>query len=113
MKRLKLTSKSGQVLYELGLEEDAFTTKRASEGIIEVHGVIPDSGVIPSQIERFASMSVGTRAFPPHGAVYLYALKTDGNPEKPWGVVHKDPRPMEWHDDEWMAASGFVPEGGW
>lgn len=113
MNRLKLISKSGRVLYELDLEEDAFTTKRASEGIIEVRGVIPDSGVIPSQTERFASMAVGRRAFPPNGAVYLYALKTDGNTENPWGVVYKDPRPMTWHNDEWMAASGFTPEGGW
>lgn len=112
MKTLKLTAKSGRVLYELGLEEDAFTTKRASEGIIEVHGVIPDSGVIPSQIERFASMAVGCRAFPPNGTVYLYALKTDTSDTHPWGVVHKDPRPMAWHSNQWMAAQGFVPEGG-
>ena len=113
MNRLKLTDKDGRVLYEMDLEENAFTSKRASEGIIEVRGVIPDSRVSPSQVERFASLAFGAKAVPPSGSIYAYAVRTDPNTKNPWAVVHKDPRPMTWHDDEWMAAQGFVPEGGW
>ena len=113
MKTLKLTDKGGRVLHELDLEEDAFASKRASEGIIEVRGVIPGSGRVPSRVERFASMAFGAKAMPPVSSVYAYAVRTDPNAKNPWAVVHKTPRPMEWHDDEWMAVSGFVPEGGW
>lgn len=113
MKRLKLTDKDGRVLYEMDLEENAFTTKRASEGIIEVRGVIPDSRVAPSQVERFASMAFGAKAVPPRSSVYAYAVRTDPNTKNPWAVIYKVDRPTTWHDDEWMAAQGFVPEGGW
>ena len=113
MKRLKLTTKDGRVLYELDLEENAFTSKRASEGIIEVRGVIPDSRVSPSQVERFASLAFGAKAVPPRNSVYAYAVRTDPNTKNPWAVIYKVDRPTTWHDDEWMAAQGFVPEGGW
>ena len=113
MKRLKLTDKRGRVLYELGLEEDAFTAKRTSEGIIEVRGVIPDSRVSPLQVERFSSMAFGAKAVPPRSSVYAYAVRTDPSLENPWAVIYKTDRPTTWHDDEWMAASGFIPEGGW
>lgn len=64
--------------------------------------------------ERFKSMELGSRVFPPEGTEYVYAVKSEARfVGEPWAVVHKDPRPMEWHDDEWMAASGFTPEGGW
>ena len=113
MNRLKLTDKDGRVLYELGLEENAFTSKRASEGIIEVRGVIPDSRVSPSQVERFASLAFGAKAVPPRNSVYAYAVRTDPNTKNPWAVIYKVDRPTTRHDDEWMAAQGFVPEGGW
>lgn len=113
MKRLKLTTKDGRVLYELDLEENAFTSKRASEGIIEVRGVIPDSRVSPSQVERFASLAFGAKAVPPRNSVYAYAVRTDPNTKNPWAVIYKVDRPTTWHDDEWMAAQGFIPEGGW
>lgn len=69
---------------------------------------------VSSREERFRAMEVGSRTFPPEGTEYVYAVKSEARfVGEPWAVVHKDPRPMEWHDDEWMAASGFVPEGGW
>ena len=113
MKRLKLTDKRGRVLYELALEDSAFTTNRASEGIIEVRGVVLDSGFAPSRVDRFASLAFGAKAVPPRSSVYAYAVRTDPNTKNPWAVIYKVDRPMEWHDDEWMAAQGFVPEGGW
>lgn len=113
MNRLRLTDKDGRVLYEMDLEENAFTSKRASEGIIEVRGVIPDSRVSPPQVERFASMAFGAKAMPPSGSIYAYAVRTDPNTKNPWAVIYKVDRPTTWHDDEWMAAQGFVPEGGW
>lgn len=66
--------------------------------------------------ERFRAMEVGSRTFPPEGTEYAYAYAVKSEARfvgETWAVVHKDPHPMEWHDDEWMAASGFVPEGGW
>ena len=113
MNRLKLTDKDDLVLYEMDLEENAFTSKRASEGIIEVRGVIPDSRVSPSQVERFVSLAFGAKAGPPGSSVYAYAVRTDPNTKNPWAVIYKVDRPTTWHDDEWMAAQGFVPEGGW
>lgn len=83
--------------------------------MVNVNGVemplAEQSGVLVLE-ERFKSMEVGSRVFPPEGTVYLYALKTDTSDTHPWGVVYKAERPMAWHSNQWMAAQGFVPEGG-
>src|SRR5690625_2018829 len=64
--------------------------------------------------ERFRAMEVGSRAFPPEGTEYIYAVKSEARfVGEPWAVIYKVDRPTTWHDDEWMAAQGFVPEGGW